>query len=113
MNLNSSVEWFVGANSFARPTSYVRMNSHLQKRHNPLKYQNVFRQQRNIGLIMVNNVAYKLLHGKSIEERRLCGARVNFHSTDQSFAKSSFAVKPGSIHGTSKIAPGYPSLKVH
>src|SRR3990167_472985 len=52
--LNSSVEWFVGANLFARSTSYVRMNSHLQKRHNSLKYQNVLRQQRNIGLSLAS-----------------------------------------------------------
>ena len=33
----NSFDGFVGANSFARSMSYVRMNSHLQKRHNPLK----------------------------------------------------------------------------
>ena len=30
INLNSSVEGFVGANLFARSTSYVRMNSHYK-----------------------------------------------------------------------------------
>src|SRR3989338_1574817 len=49
LNLNSSVDGFVGANSFARPMSCVRMNSHLQERHNTLKYRIVLRQQRNIG----------------------------------------------------------------
>src|SRR3970040_1416217 len=41
--LNFSVGGVVGANSFARSMSYVRINSHLQKRHNPLKYHNVLR----------------------------------------------------------------------
>src|SRR3989338_5606677 len=48
--LKSSVEGLVGANSFARSTSYVRMNSHLQKRHNPLKYLITLRQHRNVGV---------------------------------------------------------------
>ena len=55
MNLNSAVDGFVGANLFARSTSYVRINSHLQKQHNSLKYQNVLRQQRNTGLTVFKN----------------------------------------------------------
>ena len=31
--LKNAVDGFVGANSFARTISYVRMNSHLQERH--------------------------------------------------------------------------------
>src|SRR3989338_7294024 len=54
--LKSSVDGLVGANSFARSTSYVRMNSHLQKRHNPLKYLITLCQQRDVGLY-VRNIA--------------------------------------------------------
>jgi hypothetical protein len=43
MNLEKAVVGFVGANLFARTTGYVRINSHLQKRHNPLKCLNVLR----------------------------------------------------------------------
>ena len=49
MILFSSVDGFVGANSFAHSTRYVRMNSHLQKRRNTLKYHDVLCQQRKIG----------------------------------------------------------------
>ena len=37
INLNSSVDGFVGANLFARSMSYVRINSHPQNQHNSLK----------------------------------------------------------------------------
>ena len=49
MNLKNSVDGFVGANLFARSMSYVRINSHPQKQHNPLKCPNILRQQRKIG----------------------------------------------------------------
>ena len=38
MNPESTIDRFVGANSFARTAGYVRMNSHLRERHNPFKY---------------------------------------------------------------------------
>jgi len=41
MNLNSSVGGFVGANLFARSTSYVRINSHLHCRRNVLDSQSI------------------------------------------------------------------------
>jgi hypothetical protein len=50
MILENAVDGFVGANSFARTTGYVRMNSHLRKLHNPLEFQNIFRQLRFLGL---------------------------------------------------------------
>jgi len=61
INLNSSVGGFVGANLFAHSRSYVRINSHLQKLHNPLKSWRTRFQQRNLGLSAVERASAKLV----------------------------------------------------
>ena len=46
MNLKTAVEGFVGANLFARSTSYVRINSHLHSRRKALDFQCIHLQLR-------------------------------------------------------------------
>jgi len=44
MNPENVVDSFVGANSFAHNQLFVRMNSHLQKRHDALNENNIHHQ---------------------------------------------------------------------
>jgi hypothetical protein len=41
LNLNNAVGAFVGANLFARTSSYVRMNSHLHQQRIAMNWQSI------------------------------------------------------------------------
>ncbi len=44
-----AVSCFVGANSFARNSPFVRMNSHLQAQHDNIKQQDIFNKLLFLG----------------------------------------------------------------
>jgi hypothetical protein len=64
--LKTAVEVFVGANLFARSSSYVRINSHLHERLNAVNYLSIRFQLRFLGLFFT--AGYAALHGN---QRRL------------------------------------------
>jgi len=63
--LKTAVEVFVGANLFARSSSYVRINSHLHERLNAVNYLSIRFQLRFLGLI---NGSFDVVSG--IEDQR-------------------------------------------